>query len=446
MSTITQEPASTTIDDRPSLTRIITCAVLLAACGLALAGYYLNPADDAAATRPIAQIRLGDRVAGSNPDRSQVDGSSSDVDPATWRAIRLTMTKPAGNQLDFSLLRSADWLEQVGATPGGYVFVDLPEIGSIGIAEVLAIEPCPPIKPGTGNIVTGTFKHETNEPVMELFLTSGTPRGPPPSIVGTANHPFWSIDRQKFVELGDLYVGETLDLSTGSATVARIERHPPVGHVYNIEVWGEHVYRVGHSGVLVHNNEPCTARLRKAYERHIAKHGTDSISFEDFSSRLLDRFHGVQRVRGVPASRALPKGIRSYVRDLEVQTGRKLHSRQIDLLKDNLRSRRYSKLSKADTARHRRKFDSVKDNLIAEWERQTGQSWPRYNENLPKTNGKPGFSRLKGDPYDAHHVIENELGGPAEWWNIHPARFPGQHQGGIHRSGSPLRHLLDNID
>ena len=104
MSTITQEPASTTIDDRPSLTRIITCAVLLAACGLALAGYYLNPADDAAATRPIAQIRLGDRVAGSNPDRSQVDGSSSDIDPATWRAIHLTMTKPSGNQLDFSLL------------------------------------------------------------------------------------------------------------------------------------------------------------------------------------------------------------------------------------------------------------------------------------------------------------------------------------------------------
>ncbi|RCS56088.1 hypothetical protein DTL42_00450 [Bremerella cremea] len=134
------------------------------------------------------------------------------------------------------------------------------------------------------------------------------------------------------------------------------------------------------------------------------------------------------------------------MRDIEVQTGRKLHSRQVELLKDNLRSQRYSKLSKADTARHRRQFDSVKDDLIAEWERQTGQSWPRYTENLPKKNGKPGFSRLKGDPYDAHHVIENELGGPAEWWNIHPARFPGQHQGGIHRSGSPLRQLLENID
>lgn len=48
----------------------------------------------------------------------------------------------------------------------------------------------------------------------------------------------------------------------------------------------------------------------------------------------------------------------------------------------------------------------------------------------------------KGDPYDAHHIIEQNYGGPHEWWNMHPARAPDQHQGGIHGAGSPARELF----
>ena len=39
-------------------------------------------------------------------------------------------------------------------------------------------------------------------------------------------------------------------------------------------------------------------------------------------------------------------------------------------------------------------------------------------------------------------VIENSYGGNNEWWNIHPARFPNEHQAGIHRTGSPARELF----
>jgi hypothetical protein len=38
----------------------------------------------------------------------------------------------------------------------------------------------------------------------------------------------------------------------------------------------------------------------------------------------------------------------------------------------------------------------------------------------------------KGAPYDAYHIIENVYGGPHEWWNIHPASNPIEHQVGIH--------------
>ena len=47
-----------------------------------------------------------------------------------------------------------------------------------------------------------------------------------------------------------------------------------------------------------------------------------------------------------------------------------------------------------------------------------------------------------GDYYDAHHIIENNYGGDHAWWNIIPAKFPNEHQGGIHRSKSPIRKLF----
>lgn len=50
--------------------------------------------------------------------------------------------------------------------------------------------------------------------------------------------------------------------------------------------------------------------------------------------------------------------------------------------------------------------------------------------------------RSKGQPHDAHHVIESSRGGSNEWWNIHPARFPDQHQGGIHRTNSPASKIF----
>ena len=47
-----------------------------------------------------------------------------------------------------------------------------------------------------------------------------------------------------------------------------------------------------------------------------------------------------------------------------------------------------------------------------------------------------------GVPYDAHHIIEQNYGGEHKWWSMHPARFPDQHQLGIHGSGSPSKELF----
>jgi hypothetical protein len=71
----------------------------------------------------------------------------------------------------------------------------------------------------------------------------------------TDNHPFWSVDRDQFVEAGQLRIGENLQSADGTLVqVTRItpRRGPPVD-VFNFEVDVDHVYHVGNTGVLVHN-------------------------------------------------------------------------------------------------------------------------------------------------------------------------------------------------
>ena len=129
------------------------------------------------------------------------------------------------------------------------------------------------------------------------------------------------------------------------------------------------------------------------------------------------------------------------MRDVESRTGIKLSKNQVEELKNALRNNKYTKLTPKETAKHRNEFNKVKNSLIEKWESNTGQKWPTYTEDVISPNtGK--VVRKAGDKYDAHHVIENSFGGEHEWWNIHPAKFPNEHQSGIHGAGSPANELF----
>ncbi|TBR37386.1 hypothetical protein CBF23_014865 [Marinomonas agarivorans] len=136
----------------------------------------------------------------------------------------------------------------------------------------------------------------------------------------------------------------------------------------------------------------------------------------------------------------LAKQAKAYLDDVQKQTGIQVSQNQRSILADNVRKNQYSKLSKEDAALHRKDFNKNKNSLISEWESKTGEKWPRYKEDVISKSGV--VTRKIGQPYDAHHLIESSHGGPNQWWNIHPARFPDQHQGGIHRSESPARKLF----
>lgn len=143
---------------------------------------------------------------------------------------------------------------------------------------------------------------------------------------------------------------------------------------------------------------------------------------------------------GKKASGLNGKLIRDYIKDVETHTGRKLSNNQTDKLKDALRNKKYERMSPKDVAKHRSEFNRKKNSMISDWEKETGQKWPVYTEEVIGKNGD--VVRKIGDRYDAHHIIENSFGGDNEWWNIHPAKFPNEHQAGIHKAGSPARQLF----
>ncbi|MDT3498037.1 T7SS effector LXG polymorphic toxin, partial [Bacillus toyonensis] len=170
--------------------------------------------------------------------------------------------------------------------------------------------------------------------------------------------------------------------------------------------------------------------------------------------KIVDKLHDLKKVgdvkKATSGSAGVTKGdvgkgvsgagskidgelIRKYVRDIETQTNRKIPKNQMEELKSALRNTEYKKMTTSETKRYRREFNKIKNSLVDEREKQTSQKWPTYTEDvISEKTGK--ILRKKGEPYDAHHIIENSYRGEHEWWNIHPAKFPNEHQGGIHGS------------
>jgi len=197
-------------------------------------------------TQPIETIRVGQRVLGTNPNRDEIE-PFEEPDPQTWRTIEVEQVKPSGKRLYATLLRPREWIKEELDPETNTLELDLPELGAEGPARVLRIGPCPPIASGNGHIVTATFKHEPDGGLLTLTIGND-------AIGCTANHPFWSEDRQAFVEAGQLREGERVRTRLEQvASVVSIKPRPPTAWVYNLEVQGEHVYEVGPGGVLVHN-------------------------------------------------------------------------------------------------------------------------------------------------------------------------------------------------
>ncbi len=222
--------------------------------------------NEAPTQKPISEIRVGDRVPGRNPLLDEGDPKVVDPEPDTWRKLTLKMSKPDGHEIDIELLRPLEWIEREEAHAGSTIYLNLHELGAEGDAHVMTVEPCPHIRRGEGNVVTGTFAHSASN-VIDLHL-----EGQEDPIGCTANHPFWSHDRQDFVSAGDLEQGEQILNREGEvAAVAGRQLHSARRNVYNLEVQNDHVYRVGAGGWLAHNSCPTAPRTGLTAAEQTAK-------------------------------------------------------------------------------------------------------------------------------------------------------------------------------
>ncbi len=198
-------------------------------------------------TKPIETIRLGSRVVTAAPDHLPHDDEFGRPEQGAWRQLTVLQHRSDGTEIEMQLLRPAWWIQGLRLEVGTVINLQFPELGATGHAKVQAIDPCPPIESGEGQVVIGRFVSRSVTNLLQVTLDDGT------QFTGTTTHPIWSLDANDWKPLGGLTAGERLSTFDGEV---RIESINVVSHshdVYNIEVHGHHVYRLLSSGVLVHN-------------------------------------------------------------------------------------------------------------------------------------------------------------------------------------------------
>ena len=218
----------------------------------------------------IENIRLGDRVeTTSSHPRTRV--------PHSWMAayLRLATDDGTGRVFHIGLLRPKTWFAAQGVSaPGDELFLELGELGATGRAVIQRIDESPHIGEGNGRLVLMTATHASNDVYELSFVEGGEP------LRGTGGHPLYSLDRDDWVRVRDLQVGERLQTAEGAVSVEALEKVRGEHRVYNLEVEGDHEYLVGEAGVRAHNELPCSIPSNRG--------GAFTRWFDDLSPEQLD--------------------------------------------------------------------------------------------------------------------------------------------------------------
>ena len=156
--------------------------------------------------------------------------------------------------------------------------------------------------------------------------------------------------------------------------------------------------------------------------KEVAEEGAEKTAKETAEKAAV---RGVKEV-GEEMDRSL---VPQYIKEVEKITSRDIPPNQMEHLQKALRENKFTKLSPEDTKPYKIEFNNLRDKLITDWEKNNGFKWPVYTEDIYY---KGEVVKKAGQRFDVHHLIESCFGGPNEWWNIHPAAFPYEHQLGIH--------------
>ena len=198
-------------------------------------------------TKAIETIALGSRVVTEAPDHLPYDDEFGEPDRATWRVVTLLQRRSDGSEIETELLRPSWWIELCGLEVGRVIDLQFPELQTSGTARVVSISACPAIEEGEGRVVIARFVTRGAGNLLRVMFEGGG------HLTGTTNHPVWSIDANAWKRLDELTIGERLLTLSGETRVATVDAVLRPADVFNIEVHGDHVYRLLSSGLLAHN-------------------------------------------------------------------------------------------------------------------------------------------------------------------------------------------------
>ena len=226
----------------------------------------------------------------------------------TWEEIDITWPNQYDNDKPNTarLLRPVRFIKAHHLAVGqlarlNMVGIGIPNQGTI-VTAIKAL-PHPLAQPRHTGIqpVIGYFKHYVNDVRVYRFKDR---YGHISTIHATPNHPFYVKELQSFLPISQ--VKQTMALigiahhavhlvcKTANATHCGIPYHP--GHlfvVYNIEVYRQHIYRVGHLHILVHNKS-----LKEIRRLPIIGKGTSRTVYYDKSNRRIYKVYLPERSRG----------------------------------------------------------------------------------------------------------------------------------------------------
>ena len=197
-----------------------------------------------------------------------------EITPFNWLWIQLSVITEESQLVELKLRRPKSWLKKHGLVEiGDKSNVDLSDLGIKGSAEILGIFP---------NTFDSRFQEHDSEsnqryrPIIGVskrfgqeinryIFTNGE------VLKATPGHIIWSLTHNRWMAISSLEIGEKVELADGSTTQLKeggsnFENTT----VYSIEVYRDHNFYVGESGILVHND--CVG----AVLRRLAK-GSDDI-------------------------------------------------------------------------------------------------------------------------------------------------------------------------
>ena len=207
---------------------------------------------------------LGSRIVSKNRRTEDCDYGYEEPDASTCSRIVIETYRNNGLRVQIEKLVPNRILSDNKLSAGSLVSLKYEDLDVSQFGVVMHVAPCPEIAPnsftGEGQVVVSRFTSFDVELLVRLDFDGSQ------SLTGTSIHRIWSLDRQDWVAMGDLEIGERLQGTSGPVTITSTHLVAQTQNVYNIEVQGEHVYEVTELGILVHNTNDLCKQITEIQE------------------------------------------------------------------------------------------------------------------------------------------------------------------------------------